>query len=50
MRRRARPGGGRQLELEITELGGRGDGVGQADGRPVFVAGALPGERLVLDI
>ena len=46
MRRRARPGGGRQLELEIETLGGRGDGVGQVGGRPVFVAGALPGDRL----
>ena len=36
MRRRARKGGGRQVEMEIGQLGGRGDGVGELDGRPVF--------------
>ena len=45
MRRRARRGGGRQLELQIGQLGGRGDGVGELDGRPVFVPFTLPGER-----
>ena len=46
MRRRARPGGGRQVEIEIASIGGRGDGVGHYQGRPVFVPGALPGDRL----
>lgn len=46
MRRRSRPGGGRQAEVTIESLGGRGDGLGQLDGRPVFVAQALPGERV----
>ena len=45
MRRRARKGGGRQVALEIGQLGGRGDGVGEIDGRPVFVPFTLPGER-----
>jgi 23S rRNA (uracil1939-C5)-methyltransferase len=45
MRRRARKGGGRQIELEIGQLGGRGDGVAELDGRPVFVPFTLPGER-----
>lgn len=50
MRRRARKGGGRQLELTIGRLGGRGDGIA-APGpalpdRPVFVPYALPGERV----
>jgi 23S rRNA (uracil1939-C5)-methyltransferase len=30
--------------LRIARLGERGDGVGTLDGRPVYVAGALPGE------
>lgn len=46
MRRRIRPGGGRQIEITIDSLGGRGDGVGRHEGRPVFVPGALPGDRL----
>ena len=46
MRRRARPGGGRQVEIEIATLGGRGDGVADDDGRPLFIAGALPGDRV----
>jgi len=46
MRRKARPGGGRQAEIAIESLGGRGDGLGELDGRPVFVAQALPGDRV----
>jgi 23S rRNA (uracil1939-C5)-methyltransferase len=46
MRRRPRRGGGRQVEVEVTGLGGRGDGLGEVDGRPLFVAGALPGDRV----
>ncbi len=35
------------IELAIDALGGQGDGIGRAaDGSPVFVAGALPGERV----
>jgi 23S rRNA (uracil1939-C5)-methyltransferase len=30
--------------VRIARLGERGDGVGRLDGRPVYVAGALPGE------
>ncbi len=43
---RVRRAGGRQVELVIESLGGRGDGVGQFQGRSVFVPQALPGERL----
>ena len=50
MRRQARRGGGRQLEVEIGAVGGRGDGVVSAGpesgGRPIFVPGCLPGERV----
>ena len=50
MRRRARKGGGKQLELTVGRLGGRGDGIA-APGpdlpeRPIFVPYALPGERV----
>ncbi len=45
MRRRARRGGGRQVELTIESLGGRGDGIASLDGRPVFVPLAVAGDR-----
>jgi 23S rRNA (uracil1939-C5)-methyltransferase len=36
-----------EIELTIESLGARGDGVGRgADGAPVFVAGALAGEKV----
>lgn len=47
MRRRARPGGGKQAELVVEGLGGRGDGLASHDGRPVFLPGVLPGERVL---
>src|SRR5690348_8500685 len=34
------------VELTIARLGARGDGVALQDGAPVYVAGALPGERV----
>lgn len=46
MRRKARRGGGRQLEVAIESLGGRGDGVAAWQGKPVFVPFALPGETV----
>jgi 23S rRNA (uracil1939-C5)-methyltransferase len=32
--------------VTIESIGGRGDGVGRLDGRAVYVAGSVPGERL----
>ncbi|SMF60761.1 23S rRNA m(5)U-1939 methyltransferase [Tistlia consotensis] len=46
MRRHARPGGGRQVEVTIEGLGGRGDGVATWQGSPVFVAQTVVGDRL----
>jgi len=45
MRRKARKGGGRQVEVTVESLGGRGDGVATLEGQPLFVPFALPGER-----
>ena len=46
MRRRARKGGGRQVELAIETIGARGDGVGTLEDRPVFVPFTVPGDRV----
>ena len=46
MRRRARPGGGRQVEVSITAIGARGDGIAEAAGRPLFVPFTVPGDRV----
>ncbi|MGO1118535.1 class I SAM-dependent RNA methyltransferase [Rhodovibrionaceae bacterium A322] len=46
MRKRARKGGGRQAEVEISSIGGQGDGVALLDGRPVFVPLTVVGDRL----
>lgn len=52
MRRKARPGGGKQHEVVIESLGGRGDGIASLDGdgpaRPVFVPATVPGDRVRL--
>jgi len=34
------------IELEIESLGGLGDGIGQWQGKPVFVPKSVPGDRL----
>jgi 23S rRNA (uracil1939-C5)-methyltransferase len=53
MRGRPRPSGrrpatlpARALELSIDKLGSEGVGVARVEGKPVLVAGALPGERV----
>lgn len=39
-----------EIELEITNLSNRGDGVGRVDGWVVFVPFTLPGERVIARI
>jgi 23S rRNA (uracil1939-C5)-methyltransferase len=34
------------VALAIDRIGGRGDGIGMLEGKPVYVAGSLPGERI----
>ena len=46
MRRRTRPGGGRQVEVTIEGIGARGDGYASVDGALVFVPFTLPGDRV----
>lgn len=53
MRRKHRPGGGRQLEVTIETLGARGDGVvllpgdDESAAEPLYLAQTLPGERVL---
>ncbi len=46
MRRRARPGGGRQLEVVIEGVGARGDGYATLDGALVYVPFTQKGDRV----
>ena len=50
MRRKARRGGAVQKEVTIARVGGRGDGLADHLGRPLYIAGALPGERARVEI
>ncbi len=50
MRRRARQGGGRQVEVVVESLGAKGDGLADCDGRPLFVPMTLPGDRVLVRI
>jgi len=47
MRRKARRGGGRQLEVTVEALGAKGDGLATVDGRPLFLPQTLPGDRVL---
>jgi 23S rRNA (uracil1939-C5)-methyltransferase len=40
----------RQAEIAIERIGGQGDGVGQFEGRPVYVPATVPGDRLSVRI
>ncbi len=46
MRRKSRPAGGRQIEVTIEGLGRQGDGYADLEGRPLFVAQTLVGDRV----
>ncbi len=46
MRRRARPGGGRQLEVTIEGVGARGDGYARHEGAMIYVPLTLTGDRV----
>jgi 23S rRNA (uracil1939-C5)-methyltransferase len=50
MRRRARPGGGRQVEITIRGIGARGDGFASVDGELVFVPFTVAGDRVTARI
>ena len=43
---RTRPRPGDELELSVDALAFGGDGIARADGYVVFVAGAIPGDRV----
>ena len=47
MRRKARKGGGRQVELTVASLAGQGDGLVELDGRPLFLPLTVPGDRVL---
>jgi 23S rRNA (uracil1939-C5)-methyltransferase len=40
----------RTLEIDIIELGARGDGIGNHEGQPVFVPCTVPGDRVLVRI
>ncbi|WP_119166516.1 class I SAM-dependent RNA methyltransferase [Algihabitans albus] len=50
MRRRVRPGGGRQIDVSVAELGARGDGVAKTGEGLVFVPLSAPGDFLRLRV
>jgi len=46
LRRHARGGGARQVEVEVDRIAAQGDAEARLDGRPLFVPLGLPGELL----
>jgi 23S rRNA (uracil1939-C5)-methyltransferase len=46
----ARPSRGDQLELTVDSLAYGGNGVARMDGYVVFVAGGMPGDRVVAEV
>jgi 23S rRNA (uracil1939-C5)-methyltransferase len=44
------PFAARQAEIAIERIGGQGDGIGQFEGRPVYVPATVPGDRLSVRI
>lgn len=49
-RRSGRPGPPRRAVLRIAALGAQGDGIGELDGRPVYVGGAAAGDLAEIEI
>ena len=47
MRRKARKGGARQVEVTVTAIGARGDGIAEVEGRPLFLPQTLAGDRVL---
>ena len=43
---RRRSGGGSTIEVTVERIGGRGDGIAEHQGRPVYVPFTVPGDRV----
>ena len=43
-------GAGRRLRLRLTGMGRLGEALAEADGKPVFVFGGIPGEEVVAEV
>ena len=39
-----------EFEIEITDLGSEGEGIGRVDGMPFFIKGAVPGDRILAGV
>lgn len=50
MRRRARRGGGRQIEVTVEGLGARGDGYARLEGELVYIPLTVPGDRALVRV
>ncbi|MEM7171759.1 MAG: class I SAM-dependent RNA methyltransferase [Pseudomonadota bacterium] len=50
MRRKARRGGGRQMEVTVRALGARGDGLAECEGRPLYLPQTLAGDRVLAQV
>ncbi len=39
-----------EFEIEITDLGSEGEGIGRFDGMPFFIKGAIPGDKILAGV
>ena len=39
-----------QITVTVDTLGARGDGIGQFEGKPVYVTGGMPGETILVEV